>query len=141
MRVLLRRYKKGEPMFTLNPSSDIPICRQLIEQAGRIVSSGQPAPGEPLPSVCELALTHAVNPMTISKACSLLERQRGKAMPLALQHQKKALKNEQLQATVVVALWVVILACRFSAGVGLAFGIMPVSKAAKLDPLAALRCG
>jgi GntR family transcriptional regulator len=93
-------------MFTLNPSSGMPIYRQLIEQVRRMVSSGQLAPGDSLPSVCELALTHAVNPMTISKACSLmeneglLERQRGKVMTVAFQHQKKANKSECLQPAV-----------------------------------------
>lgn len=90
-------------MFTLNPASGIPIYRQLMEQVRRMVSSGQLSPGDPLPSVRELALTHAVNPMTISKAYSLLEneglleRQRGKAMTVAFQHQKKESKSERLQ--------------------------------------------
>lgn len=54
-----------------------------------MISSSQLRPGEALPSVREVALTHAVNPMTISKAYSLLEaeglleRQRGKAMTVA----------------------------------------------------------
>src|SRR5205809_480795 len=38
-----------------------------------MVASGQLAPGAELPSVRELALEHAVNPMTVSKAYSLLE--------------------------------------------------------------------
>jgi GntR family transcriptional regulator len=76
-------------MFTLNPNSGIPIYRQLMEQVRRMVSSSQLRPGDALPSVRELALAHAVNPMTISKAYSLLEaeglleRQRGKAMTVA----------------------------------------------------------
>ena len=76
-------------MFSLNPQSGIPIYRQLMEQARRMISSGQLSPGDALPSVRELATTHAVNPMTISKAYSLLEaeglleRQRGKAMTVS----------------------------------------------------------
>ena len=76
-------------MFSLNPQSGIPIYRQLMEQARRMISSGQLKPGDALPSVRELALTHTVNPMTISKAYSLLEaeglleRQRGKAMTVS----------------------------------------------------------
>lgn len=60
-----------------------------MEQARRMISSGQLKSGDALPSVRELATTHAVNPMTISKAYSLLEaeglleRQRGKAMTVA----------------------------------------------------------
>ena len=49
-------------------------------------TSGQLAPGAELPSVRELAVAHAVNPMTVSKAYSLLEaegllqRNRGRRM-------------------------------------------------------------
>ena len=76
-------------MFTLNPNSGIPIFRQLREQVRRMVLSGQLRPGTELPSVRELAAAHAVNPMTISKAYSLLEaeglleRNRGKPMTVA----------------------------------------------------------
>jgi GntR family transcriptional regulator len=76
-------------MFNLNPNTGVPIYRQLMEQVRRMVSSSQLKPGDTLPSVRELAMTHAVNPMTISKAYSmleaegLLERQRGKAMTVA----------------------------------------------------------
>ena len=76
-------------MFNLNPNTGVPIYRQLMEQVRRMVSSSQLKPGDVLPSVGELAMTHAVNPMTISKAYSmleaegLLERQRGKAMTVA----------------------------------------------------------
>lgn len=76
-------------MFILNPQSGIPIYRQLVEQIRRLVAGGQLKAGDDLPSVRELALEHAVNPMTISKAYSLLEaeglllRQRGKPMQVA----------------------------------------------------------
>lgn len=76
-------------MFTLDPHSGIPIYRQIIEQVRRLCASNQLQPGDALPSVREVALAHAVNPMTISKAYSLLEaeglleRQRGKAMTVA----------------------------------------------------------
>lgn len=79
-------------MFVLNPQSGIPIYRQLIEQVRRMVAGGQLKAGDELPSVRELALEHAVNPMTISKAYSMLElegvlvRQRGKPMQVAMQH-------------------------------------------------------
>lgn len=60
-------------MFTLDPHSGIPIYRQLQEQVRRFVASGQLRPGAELPSVRELALSQAVNPMTVSKAYGLLE--------------------------------------------------------------------
>jgi GntR family transcriptional regulator len=76
-------------VFILNPQSGIPIYRQLLDQVRRLVSSGHLPPGTPLPSIRDLALLHAVNPMTISKAYSLLEaeglleRHRGKPMTVA----------------------------------------------------------
>ncbi|HEY7885998.1 MAG TPA: GntR family transcriptional regulator [Cellvibrionaceae bacterium] len=76
-------------MFNLNPTSGVPIYRQLTDQIRRMVAGGQLQPGDSLPSVRELAVVHAVNPMTISKAYSLLEsegilvRLRGKPMQVA----------------------------------------------------------
>ena len=78
-------------MFILNPNSGIPIYRQILEQVRRQVASGQLKPGDGMPSVREVALAHAVNPMTISKAYSLLqaegllEHNRGKPMTVAAQ--------------------------------------------------------
>lgn len=86
-------------MFVLNPQTDIPIYRQLVEQIRRMVAGGQLRAGDELPSVRELALEHSVNPMTISKAYSQLElegllvRQRGKPMQIA--EQKSVSNNEQ----------------------------------------------
>lgn len=76
-------------MFNLNPSSGVPIYRQLVDQVKRLIAGGQLRVGDSLPSVRELAQAHAVNPMTISKAYSLLEnegilvRVRGKPMQVA----------------------------------------------------------
>lgn len=76
-------------MFVLNPQLGTPIYRQLVEQVTRMVAGGQLQSGESLPSVRELAGTHAVNPMTISKAYGILEkdgilvRLRGKPMQVA----------------------------------------------------------
>ena len=76
-------------MFILNPGSGVPIYRQLVEQVKRLVAGGQLRPGDSLPSVRELAGTHAVNPMTVSKAYNQLElegvllRRRGRPMEVA----------------------------------------------------------
>lgn len=89
-------------MFTLHPNSGIPIYRQVVEQVRRLVASSQLKPGDSLPSVRELAMTHAVNPMTISKAYALLEaeglleRQRGKAMTVAQGLPVRENKQERL---------------------------------------------
>ena len=80
--------------FNINPGSPEPIYRQLMEQLRRRVASGQLAAGDEIPSVRELALALAVNPMTISKAFGLLEaeglvtRRRGLAMVIAEQHRR-----------------------------------------------------
>ena len=79
----------GTALFTLYPESGIPIYRQLIDQIRRLIAAGQLQAGAELPSVRDLALEHAVNPMTISKAYALLEaeglliRNRGKPMTVA----------------------------------------------------------
>ena len=68
-----------------------------------MAASGQLAAGAEMPSVRELALEHAVNPMTISKAYSLLEaegvleRQRGKPMTIAAQSRAQAPRTQRLQ--------------------------------------------
>ncbi len=90
-------------MFTLNPNSGIPIYRQLVEQVRRMIAGGQLQAGDELPSVRELAVEHAVNPMTISKAYSLLEveglliRQRGKPMQIAPQKKSQLTEQARLQ--------------------------------------------
>ena len=90
-------------MFVLKPQSGVPIYRQILEKVRRMVASGQLAPGAELPSVRDLALKHAVNPMTISKAYSLLEaegmleRNRGRPMTVASQARNSSLLNRRLQ--------------------------------------------
>ncbi|GGY87199.1 GntR family transcriptional regulator [Cellvibrio zantedeschiae] len=89
-------------MFILNPQSGIPIYRQLIDQVRRMIAGGQLKAGDDLPSVRELALEHAVNPMTISKAYSMLEvegllvRQRGKPMQVAAENPLTTTKESRL---------------------------------------------
>jgi GntR family transcriptional regulator len=64
------------PAFFLQvlPASGVPIYRQLQDQIRSQIAGGRLAAGEFLPSVRQLAQRLAVNPMTISKAYSLLER-------------------------------------------------------------------
>jgi len=76
-------------LFSIVPGSTAPIYRQLVDQVRRLVAGGQLAPGAALPSVREVALQLAVNPMTVSKAYGLLElegvleRRRGVGMLVA----------------------------------------------------------
>ncbi|CAN7702027.1 GntR family transcriptional regulator [Pseudoduganella sp. LjRoot289] len=75
--------------FDIVPTSPVPIYRQIVEQVRRLVASGQVKPGDDLPSVRAVAQHHAINPMTVSKAYSmletegLLERRRGIGMVVA----------------------------------------------------------
>jgi GntR family transcriptional regulator len=90
-------------MFSLHPGSGIPIYRQLVEQVRRLIAGGQLAPGAELPSVRDLAVEYAVNPMTISKAYSLLEaeglleRNRGRPMTVAAGRRAQASLTQRLK--------------------------------------------
>lgn len=90
-------------MFVLKPQSGIPLYRQLADQTTRLIASGRLPPGSTLPSVRELALEHAVNPMTISKAYALLEadgwleRHRGKPMTVAARGGRHASGRRRLR--------------------------------------------
>ena len=77
------------PRFRVQPSSGVPIFRQLVEQVHALAAAGTLRPGDTLPSTRELSAALSVNPMTISRAWSELERQgvlvrvRGVGMRLA----------------------------------------------------------
>lgn len=79
-------------IFRVEPASGVPIYRQLMDQVHALRSSGRLAPGAFLPSVRQVAEELAVNPMTVSKAWSLLERDgvvelvRGQGMRVAAPH-------------------------------------------------------
>jgi GntR family transcriptional regulator len=60
--------------FQVSTTSGIPIYRQLIDQIRAQIAGGRLPSGEFLPSVRQLAEELEVNPMTVSKAYSLLER-------------------------------------------------------------------
>lgn len=74
--------------FAINPSSGLPIYRQLMDQVRSLAASGRFSAGEMLPSVRQLAQDLQINQMTVSKAYSLLEREgvvervRGQGMKL-----------------------------------------------------------
>lgn len=78
--------------FTVQPTSGVPIYRQLMDQIRSMVSSGRLVAGDRLPSVRQMAATLEVNMMTVSKAYArleadgVIERERGLGMrvPLAV---------------------------------------------------------
>lgn len=60
-------------LFSIVTGSSDPIYRQLIEQVRRLIAAAVLKPGDILPSVRDVALTLAVNPMTVSKAYNMME--------------------------------------------------------------------
>jgi len=61
-------------LFRVSPSDGVPIYRQVVEQVEALTSSARLKPGDFLPSVRQVAEELQINPMTVSKAYSLLER-------------------------------------------------------------------
>ena len=60
-------------MFTIDNMSRTPVYEQIVEQAERLLLSGQMKPGDAMPSVRGLATELGVNPNTIQKAYAELE--------------------------------------------------------------------
>lgn len=96
--------------FAIAPSDPTPIYRQIVDQVRRQIAGGQLRPGIELPSVRAVAQQHAINPMTVSKAYSLLEaeglleRRRGMGMVVAGQGARSAVDPERLLAPLLQAL-------------------------------------
>lgn len=61
--------------FVCDTTSRTPIYRQLIEQVRSAVARGRLQPGERLPSVRQLSRELVVNPNTIARAYTELERE------------------------------------------------------------------
>jgi GntR family transcriptional regulator len=93
-------------IVNIDPHSGIPVYRQLLDQIRFLVVSGLLAPGEEIPSTRSLSARLGVNPMTISKAYQLLEREgvleRRPGRPLVVRAQAPgatgATRVEQLRA-------------------------------------------
>jgi len=61
--------------FQLNPNSGVPIYRQIQDQIRFGIASGLLTAGQQLPTVRSLAVELSVNPNTVIKAYSELERE------------------------------------------------------------------
>jgi GntR family transcriptional regulator len=61
--------------FSIDPGSRLPICRQLNRQIREAVARGRLRPEERLPSVRELSRSLVVNPNTIARVYTDLERE------------------------------------------------------------------
>lgn len=59
--------------ISVDPSGDVPIFRQIVQQIKTAVAMGRLQPEDPLPSVRQLAVELAVNPNTVARAYLDLE--------------------------------------------------------------------
>ena len=91
-------------LIDIDVHGGVPIYRQVIDQVRRLIMTGQMAEGEQLESVSNLSSRLKVNPMTISKAYSLLEmegllkRKRGLGLFVA------GIRKEQQEKTKITIL-------------------------------------
>lgn len=90
---------KSRYYFQVSTSSGVPIYRQIIDQVKTQIATGRLQEGVFLPSVRQVAQELEINPMTVSKAYSLLEKEgilefvRGQGMAARAPHIPK--KNLQ----------------------------------------------
>lgn len=88
-------------LISIDNRSGIPIYRQILEQVRRQILTGRLTVGSQLASVRDLAARLRVNPMTVSKAYSLLEldelveRRRGIGLFV-----KRLPKGEKLESSI-----------------------------------------
>lgn len=94
--------------FQIITTSGVPIYRQIMDQVKTHVATGRLKPGEFLPSVRQVASDIQINPMTVSKAYSLLEKDgvielvRGQGM--AISHSKSAHTHTKDQKETIMPL-------------------------------------
>ena len=85
-------------LIAIDHHNGIPVFRQIIDQVKFHVVSGLLAPGDELPSTRALSGQLGLNPMTVSKAYSLLEAEglveRRRGRPLTI----KPLKDQIVHA-------------------------------------------
>jgi GntR family transcriptional regulator len=102
-------------LIVVDPHSGVPVYRQLMDQIRLHVASGLVGPGDELPSTRTLSAQLGVNPMTVSKAYGLLEREQvlerrpGRPLTVATRddaqgrEDRRALLRESLMAPVTLA--------------------------------------
>ena len=66
---------KSRFYFQISISSGVPIYRQIIDQVKTQIATGRLEAGVFMPSVRQVAEELEINPMTVSKAYSLLEKE------------------------------------------------------------------
>ncbi len=88
-------------LIAVDANSGVPVFRQLMDQIRFHIASGLLGPGDELPSTRTLSEQLGVNPMTVSKAYSLLEQEklieRRPGLPLVVRAQSRdTLDRERL---------------------------------------------
>lgn len=63
------------PLLVINPHNGVPAYRQLMDQIRLQIATGVLAPGAEMASTRSLSAELKLNPMTISKAYTLLEHE------------------------------------------------------------------
>lgn len=59
----------------IDPSSGLPIYRQIMDQVRRMIASGALKPGDRVPSVRDLSSSLQINHLTVGKAYNELDRE------------------------------------------------------------------
>ena len=84
-------------LIIVDPHNGVPVYRQVMDQIKFHIASGMLAPGDELPSTRLLSSQLGVNPMTISKSYSFLEKEnvleRRPGLPLVV----RALRPESIK--------------------------------------------
>ena len=77
MAVTIQPYNNAVNLlhFHIDPHSGVPVYRQMIDQAKHYIASGALKAGAQLPSIRELAHSLAINPTTVVRVYSELERE------------------------------------------------------------------
>lgn len=88
-------------MTAIQWSDGAPIYRQLKERVVAMMLDGLLKPGDPLPSVRQVAAEYQLNPITVSRAYqeladeALVEKRRGLGMYVTEEASKKLLSSER----------------------------------------------
>lgn len=107
---------KGQLHLQLDERSGVPVYRQMMDQVKYYVAGGTLRPGDQLPSIRELAAALTVNPTTVVKAYTELEREgviemrhgkgafiAGRARAWSVEEQDHALRRAARQLVVEAA--------------------------------------
>lgn len=65
----------SSPLFSINHHNGVPAYRQIMDQVKLQIAAGALREGAELPSTRALSVDLQLNPMTVSKAYGLLERE------------------------------------------------------------------